>query len=87
VPNVTAIDWKQADALGPGLEHKGGMSFTVQRLVPPFPSCIYLRASRWRGHNFTARFLALAMAVEAPQPEVFQVKCPKENKNASKEIY
>ena len=36
VPNVTAIDWKQADAFGPGFEHKGGMSFTVMRLVPPF---------------------------------------------------
>jgi len=65
VPNVTAIDWKQVDALGPGFEHKGGMSFTVLRLVPPFLSCGYLRASRWRGHNFTARFLALAMAVGA----------------------
>jgi len=30
VPNVTAIDWKQADAFGPGLKHQGGMSFTVQ---------------------------------------------------------
>jgi hypothetical protein len=37
VPNVTAIDWKQADVYGPGFEHKGGMSFTVQWLVPPFP--------------------------------------------------
>jgi hypothetical protein len=30
VPNVTAIDWKQADVFGPGLKHQGGMSFTVQ---------------------------------------------------------
>jgi hypothetical protein len=29
VPNVTAIDWKQADVFGPGLKHQGGMSFTV----------------------------------------------------------
>jgi hypothetical protein len=30
VPNVTAIDWKQADVYGPSFEQKGGMSFTVQ---------------------------------------------------------
>jgi hypothetical protein len=29
VPNVTAIDWKQADVYGPSFEQKGGMSFTV----------------------------------------------------------
>jgi hypothetical protein len=32
VPNVTAIDWKQADVYGPSLVQKGGMSFTVMRL-------------------------------------------------------
>jgi hypothetical protein len=30
VPNVTAIDWKQADAYGPGQDQQGGMSFTVK---------------------------------------------------------
>ena len=30
MPNVTAIDWKQADVYGPSFEQKGGMSFTVQ---------------------------------------------------------
>jgi len=46
VPNVTAIDWKQADVYGPGFDHQGGMSFTVQRLVPPFLLRFYLPASR-----------------------------------------
>jgi hypothetical protein len=36
VPNVTAIDWKQADVYGPGLEHQGGMSFTVQEARAAF---------------------------------------------------
>jgi hypothetical protein len=36
VPNVTAIDWKQADVYGPGIDQQGGKSFTVKRLVPPF---------------------------------------------------
>jgi hypothetical protein len=36
VPNVTAIDWKQADVFGPGLEHQGGMSFTVQEARAAF---------------------------------------------------
>ncbi len=35
VPNVTAIDWKQADVFGPSFEHKGGMSHGL-RLMPPF---------------------------------------------------
>jgi len=35
VPNVTAIDWKQADANGPSSEQKGGMSHGL-RLMPPF---------------------------------------------------
>jgi hypothetical protein len=34
VPNVTAIDWKQADAKGPSYEQKGGMSHGF-RLMPP----------------------------------------------------
>jgi hypothetical protein len=29
VPNVTAIDCKQVDVYGPGLDQQGGMSFTV----------------------------------------------------------
>jgi hypothetical protein len=36
VPNVTAIDWKQADVYGPSFEHKGGMSFTVQEARAAF---------------------------------------------------
>jgi hypothetical protein len=50
VPNVTAIDWKQADVYGPGLDQQGGMSFTVQEARAAF--CIrhqrqfYLPASR-----------------------------------------
>jgi len=36
VPNVTAIDWKQADVYGQSFEQEGGMSFTVRRLVPLF---------------------------------------------------
>jgi len=49
VPNVTAIDWKQADVFGPGLEHQGGMSFTVQEARAAFSfSWFYLPASRWR---------------------------------------
>jgi hypothetical protein len=36
VPNVTAIDWKQADVYGPSFEHSGGMSFPVQEALPPF---------------------------------------------------
>jgi len=38
--------------------------------VPPF-FLAFRCASRWRGSNFTASFLALAIAVEAPLPEVF----------------
>jgi len=47
VPNVTAIDWKQADAFGPGEHQQGGMSFTVQeaRAASVF-SEFYLPASR-----------------------------------------
>jgi hypothetical protein len=30
VPNVTAIDWKQADVYGQSFEQEGGMSFTVR---------------------------------------------------------
>jgi hypothetical protein len=36
VPNVTAIDWKQADVFGPGFDHQGGMSFTVQEARAAF---------------------------------------------------
>jgi len=47
VPNVTAIDWKQADVYGPGLDHQGGMSFTVQEARAAFfISRFYLPASR-----------------------------------------
>ena len=35
MPNVTAIDWKQADVFGPSFEQKGGMSHGF-RLMPPF---------------------------------------------------
>jgi hypothetical protein len=38
VPNVTAIDWKQADVYGPSLEQQGGMSFTVQEARAAFCS-------------------------------------------------
>jgi len=52
VPNVTAIDWKQADAYGPSFEQKGGMSFTVQEALPPFLLAVKaLPASRWRRPN------------------------------------
>jgi hypothetical protein len=36
VPNVTAIDWKQADVTAPAYEHLGGMSFTVQEARAAF---------------------------------------------------
>jgi hypothetical protein len=47
VPNVTAIDWKQADVFGPGQDQQGGMSFTVReaRAASVF-SEFYLPASR-----------------------------------------
>jgi len=55
VPNVTAIDCKQADVYGPSFEQKGGMSFTVKRLVPPFHVAAQpYPASRWRS-KITAR--------------------------------
>ena len=51
MPNVTAIDWKQADVFGPDLEHQGGMSFTVQEARAAFsfrvlPARITLACSR-----------------------------------------
>jgi hypothetical protein len=36
VPNVTAIDWKQADVFDPGVDQQGGMSFTVQEARAAF---------------------------------------------------
>jgi hypothetical protein len=36
VPNVTAIDCKQADVYGPSFEQSGGMSFTVQEARTAF---------------------------------------------------
>jgi hypothetical protein len=48
VPNVTAIDWKQADVKGQALITQGGMSFTVMRLVPPLLLCTFLARSTWR---------------------------------------
>ncbi|HEU4711594.1 MAG TPA: hypothetical protein VFS76_08520 [Pyrinomonadaceae bacterium] len=40
MPNVTAIDWKQADVFDPGFDHQGGMSsrFTETRAAFSF-SC------------------------------------------------
>ena len=61
VPNVTAIDWKQADVYGPGFEHQGGMSFTVQEARAAFVfSQFYLPASRWRAPGNIADFCPTA---------------------------
>jgi hypothetical protein len=58
VPNVTAIDWKQADVYGPGFEQKGGMSFTVREALVAFLRCTFcLTRFTWRP-KFTASSLA-----------------------------
>jgi len=51
VPNVTAIDWKQADAQGPSFEQKGGMSHGYGLVPPLLLPQLRLPASRWRGSN------------------------------------
>jgi len=68
VPNVTAIDWKQADVFGPGFEHQGGMSFTVQEARAAFVfSQFYLPASRWRAsRKVYRRFLPKQRVDETP---------------------
>ena len=76
MPNVTAIDWKQADVFGPSFEQKGGMSHGF-RLMPPFLLFrLLLPASRWRGDNQSSRFLLNGEADETPATWIISGECP-----------
>lgn len=68
VPNVTAIDWKQADVFGPDFDHQGGMSFTVQEARAAFLLADFdVPASRWRASGkFIANILPKQRADETP---------------------